>query len=98
MAVTVIVEFQATPEGVDDFAQGLHEALPDTRAREGNISVEELRNQDDPCNFVVYQKWESRPLYEAYLNWRMESGMMDQIGPLLTGEPSVRFLDVVEPG
>ena len=57
---------------------------------------EELHNQDDVCNFVVFQKWASPEKYEAYLNWRMESGMMEEM--LMAEEPSIRFYDQAADG
>ena len=55
MICTVIVEFQITPETADEFRQAIHEALKETRNRDGNLMCEELHNQDDVCNFVVFQ-------------------------------------------
>ena len=98
MVCTVIVEFQITPETADEFRQAIHEALKETRNRDGNLMCEELHNQDDVCNFVVFQKWASREKYETYLNWRMESGMMEEISHMMTEEPSIRFYDQAEAG
>ncbi len=98
MSCTVIVEFKAIPEKADQFRQFLHTALRDTRNYNGNLMCEELHNQDDPCNFVVFQKWSERAKQEAYLNWRGETGLMDEIGPLLEGDPIVRVFDQIPTG
>ncbi len=42
MVCTVIVEFQITPETADEFRQAIHEALKETRNRDGNLMCEEL--------------------------------------------------------
>ena len=65
----------------------LMEALADTRAFEGNISIETYLDQDNPDRIVLWEKWETREHYEAYLAWRMETGMMEMIGPFLDGAP-----------
>ena len=98
MTCTVIVEFQATPEGAAEFERELHDALRVTRNRDGNMMCEELHNQDDPCRFVVLQKWSTREKQEAYLNWRTESGTADHMGSLLVGDPTFRFFDQVPAG
>ncbi|HJP15847.1 MAG TPA: antibiotic biosynthesis monooxygenase [Acidimicrobiales bacterium] len=62
-------------------------ALADTRAFEGNVSIETYVDQDNPDRIFLWEKWETRENYEAYLAWRMETGMMDMLGPLLDGSP-----------
>ncbi|MBT4099507.1 MAG: hypothetical protein HOM68_26810 [Gemmatimonadetes bacterium] len=98
MTCTVIVEFQATPEAATEFARELHDALKVTRNRDGNLMCEELHNQDDPCSFVVFQKWISREKQEAYLKWRGESGTADHFGALLVGDPTFRIFDHIPAG
>jgi quinol monooxygenase YgiN len=98
MTCTVIVEFQATPEGAAEFARELHDALRVTRNYDGNMMCEELHNQDDPCGFVVFQKWISREKQEAYLKWRAESGTADHMGDLLVGDPTFRIFIQIPKG
>ena len=42
---------------------------------------------------VIVEKWESREIYEAYLNWRVETGVFDSVAVLLDKPPSIRFYD-----
>ena len=98
MSCTVIVEFRATQEGAAEFRQSLHEALRTTRNYDGNLMCEELHNQDDPCSFVVFQKWSEREKEEAYLKWRGESGTADHFGALLVGDPTFRIFDHIPAG
>ena len=49
------------------------------------------RNLDDPANVVLVERWESRALYDKYLAWREETGVLGQIGALLEDPPSIRF-------
>ena len=94
MSITVLVEFQMKPEAAAQFREDLPGVLEATRARDGNLSIEVLHNQDDPCNTIVFQKWASRPQYESYLQWRMDNGMMEMMEPIAAAPPSVRFYDV----
>ncbi len=93
MPVTVMVEFQMKPEAAEQFRADLPQALEATRARDGNQSIEVLHNQDDPCNIVVFQRWDSRAQYESYLQWRLDTGMMEMMEPIVAKEPSIRFWD-----
>ncbi|HSG15350.1 MAG TPA: putative quinol monooxygenase [Anaerolineae bacterium] len=96
MPCHVIVEFQAAPAQAEALKALLKEALPDTRAYDGCQSLSEYHNQEDAGNIVLVESWVSREHYDKYLNWRVESGMLDKVGPLLTGEPSIRYYDVAD--
>ena len=39
------------------------------------------------------KKWAEKSNQGAYLGWRVETGMMDLIGPFLAGAPSFIHLD-----
>ena len=96
MAITVIVGFEAKPEQAVQFKTMLTEALTDTRAYDGCHGVDVYNNVDRDGDLVLVERWESRAHYEKYLGWRTESGMMDQVGPMLTGEPSIRYFDRID--
>lgn len=57
-------------------------ALDETRAYEGCESVETFIDADNPDRIILLKKWGQRSNHEAYLNWRVEGGMLDMIGPL----------------
>ena len=93
MAVTVLLEVKAKPGTGADLIQTFKEILPDTRAYDGALGVETVRNQDDPDVIVVVEKWESRAHYEKYLGWRQETGFVDQLVPRLAEPPTIRYFD-----
>jgi len=95
MAVTVYVEFPIHPEKFEEFAGLLRGALSDTRARQGFIDISVHVDQDKPGRTVLWERWESRSDYEAYLQWRTETGFLDTVGPYLCGEPVFAFFDDV---
>jgi len=46
----------------------LKNILPITRVYDGCHSVLFTQNRDDVNNMIIVEKWESREIYEAYLN------------------------------
>jgi quinol monooxygenase YgiN len=96
MSVMVLLEVQVKPEAVDEIKAAMKQALPDTRAFDGCQRVTMYSNQDDPTNMVLVEQWDSREHYEKYLAWRTETGMMDQVGAILSAPPSIRYFDKVD--
>ena len=91
MPVTVTVVFPTKPEESDRFHDTLVSVLPDTRAFDGCIKVTPHRGLDDPTQILLIEEWESREHYLAYLQWRVETGLLEAIGPMLAGEPVTNF-------
>ena len=69
------------------------EGLSDTRAFEGNISINTFVDQDNADRIVLWEKWETRENYEAYLAWRTETGMFEGLEPFLTRPPEFIHLE-----
>ena len=67
------------PAAIADMLGWLRGILPDTRAREGCVSVSVTGNQDDPNNFA----------------WREETGILKTLATLVEGAASFRFFDLV---
>ena len=53
-------------------------------------------NLDESTNLVFYERWDSRDHYQKYLNWRTETGVLDQLGSKLVGPPSIRYYERVD--
>ena len=79
MSHTVIVDFTC-PEGVGEaFLPGLIDLLVDTKAFEGCESVETYTDSDNPDRILLWEKWATRENQEAYLAWRTETGMVENL-------------------
>jgi len=91
----VLIEFRAKPESIDKMLRWLREILPETRCREGCVSVSVTRNQDDPTQFAFVELWDSRAHYERYFAWREREGVLDELAALVDGEATFRFNDIV---
>jgi len=78
----VIVSFPAKEWRLDDLKETLKSALPDTRSFDGCISVDTYI--EDSTNTVhLIEDWESLDHQSMYLNWRIETGLLDVLEPLL---------------
>ncbi len=84
MSHTVIVEFPCQEGKGAEFLPVLLGALADTRAYEGCESVETYTDADNPDQVILWEKWAQRANQESYIGWRMETGLLDAIGPFLS--------------
>ena len=95
MTCLVHIEFRAKKESVEKMLGWLREILPDTRCREGCVSVSVTRNQDEPTNFAFIELWDSRQHYERYFAWREQQGVLKDPASMVDGEAKCRFFDIV---
>ena len=80
----VIVSFPAKEGMMNDLKEMLKNALPDTRSFDGCISVDTYI--EDSTNTVhLIEDWESLDHQSKYLNWRIETGLLGVLEPLLEG-------------
>ena len=80
----VIVSFPAKADTLEILKQSLKEALPETRSYDGCISVDTFI--DESTNTVhLIEDWESLEHQANYLNWRIETGLLTALEPILDG-------------
>ncbi len=72
---------------------GSGQGLVATRAFEGCESVEVYTDADNPDTIVLWEKFATRADHEAYLGWRVETGMIDMLGSILASDLQVTYLD-----
>ena len=79
-----------------EFIEELNVLLKETRAYEGCHAVYFVQNQDDPSNLEFFSKWDSRQHYENYLQWRIDSGILEDVSNRYgDGDPVWRYFDLV---
>jgi quinol monooxygenase YgiN len=93
MACQVLLEVRIKDGCHDKLKAAFVELLPDTRSRDGCISLYITKDQDDPSKLIIVEMWETRGHYDRYLQWRTERGDMEVLGELME-DPSWRFLDM----
>lgn len=96
MTVRVLVDLKVQPSKIEEFKTFIASLVEGTRSYDGCEEMTVNVNQDDPSNVLFVETWESREKYEKYFAWRQESGALDKVAPMLTEEPSLRYLDPVE--
>jgi quinol monooxygenase YgiN len=80
----VIAEFPVKAGKRDEFEAALRAALPDTRGFKGCRGIKVFHDAQRDT-FVLIEKWKSCEHYDAYLAWRMETGLAEMLEPLLKG-------------
>tara|TARA_Y100001970_G_scaffold259536_1_gene340621 strand:- start:538 stop:843 length:306 start_codon:yes stop_codon:yes gene_type:complete len=80
----VIVSFPAKDGMMDDLKDTLKSALPDTRSFDGCISVNTFVEESSNTIHLI-EDWETLDHQAKYLNWRVETGLLDILEPLLEG-------------
>ena len=80
----VIVSFPAKPETLETLKEAMRKALPDTRTFEGCISVNTFIEESTNTIHLI-EDWETLGHQTAYLNWRIENGLLGDLDPLLDG-------------
>ena len=69
------------------------QGLTATRAFEGCEAIEAYTDPDNPDNIVLWEKFATRANHEAYLAWRIETGLLDALGSILASDLQVTYLD-----
>ena len=78
----VIVSFPAKPETINNLKETLKSALPDTRNFDGCISVKTFIEESTNTIHLI-EDWETLEHQQKYLAWRIETGLLDLLEPVL---------------
>ena len=93
MSVMVILEMPVKPDMLEDYLNILKGALVETRNYKGCRSVTTLVDQET-STVVLVEEWDSVDDQQAYMAWRIETGLIDAIGPFMQGELVTRTFDL----
>ena len=93
MSVMVTIEMPVKPDMLEDYLNILKGALVETRSYKGCRSVTTLVDQET-SSVVLVEKWDSAEDQQAYMAWRMETGLIDAISPFMQGELVTRTYDL----
>ncbi|MGC4251244.1 MAG: antibiotic biosynthesis monooxygenase family protein [Sphingobium sp.] len=95
MTCQVVFEMTVKEGCFDQVRAWFIDKLPGTRAFRGNVSVEVVREQDDPDKLIFMEKWDRRADFEAYLAWRVEQGVVAELMEYLDDEIRFRYFDPI---
>lgn len=93
MTVMVLAEMPLKSEIAEMVVEGMKDGLTATRAFEGCEKVD-VYYQTESCTLAMVEYWASAEAYEAYIQWRHDSGAMDGMGDILAGEFRYRIFSI----
>ena len=93
MSVMITLELPTKAGSMAELLEVMKSALVDTRNYAGCQKVETFIDQESQ-NILLVEQWESPEHQQAYMGWRVETGFMDAVGPLLDGAPVARVFDI----
>ena len=93
MSVMITLEMPVKPEMLEDYLNILKGALVETRNYKGCRSVTTLVDQET-SSIVLVEEWDSAEDQQAYIAWRVETGLIDAIAPFMQGELVTRTYDL----
>ena len=85
MSVMGTLEIPVHEEKLEGFLDVLREALKETRAYEGCQDVGTFVEMETG-NVMLVELWETAEHQQAYLNWRIETGLTEALSDFLAGE------------
>ena len=97
MSVYVIAEIPFTEQGAQDFIAWTktENGYPITKSYAGYELIQTLLAEDKKTIYL-YEKWASKEAHQAYLNFRVDGGLMDFLGQRLEGENKITYFEDLE--
>lgn len=97
--IVAISRLTVTNGNADGLAQQYLQRSHLVDQMEGFISMEVLRHADNPCEFLVYTRWETRAHFDAYYRQQAFRQAHRNIGQIEGGvrvDRETKLLDVYE--
>ena len=96
MTASVLLEGVLKDGEREGFTALLTEKFKVTRTFDGFQTIDLTYNVEDPSNWVITERWDSKEDYQKYLQFRQEDGTLDEVASVCRDAPSVRIFDIVE--
>ena len=65
--LTIVANIKAKPDKVDLVKTELLKLIAITRSEQGCINYDLYQNNDNPAQFIFYENWETRELWQAHM-------------------------------
>ena len=85
MSGLVNLEIPVKKERIEDFFDYLRDILVDTRAYEGCIRLDTYHEMEN-SKVLLIEEWEKIENQESYMQWRIETGLVEALTEFLDGE------------
>ena len=89
MSVLVSLEIPVKKDKIQDFFDFMRKTLVDTRAYKGCIRLHTY-HEIETSTVLLIEEWEKLENQESYMNWRIETGLLDALSEFLEGELVVK--------
>ena len=96
MSVIVLINLDVKEESIDELKKYFKEILPDTRSFEGCQGVQLYQSKETPTKMTIHAKWDSEEAQKKYMSWRIDTGALDKVMPMLTDHPNLEFYNIVD--
>ena len=96
MSVIVLVNLNVKKEHIEELKKYFKEILPDTRSFEGCQGVQMYESKESPTKMTIHAKWVSEEAQKKYMSWRIDTGALDKVIPMLSEPPSLEFYNIVD--
>ena len=70
-----------------EFINGI---LPETRAYDGAQAYYSSSDIEDTDKIELFGRWDSKEKFDAYFQYRVETGLLDKLSKYLAAEPVLR--------
>jgi quinol monooxygenase YgiN len=92
-AVTVTVIWVIKPEFADTFVEALEAMFPVTRTHKGFRNIRLLKSDLDPNQFVLIEEWDEAENFQAYAQFRNDTGDTESLLAMTATPPQVGLWD-----
>ena len=93
MSVMITLEMPIKSDKLDENLGIMKQALVETRGYKGCESVETYVEKEKSVVCLV-ERWNSVEDQQAYMAWRMETGLLEALGPYLDGDLVNRVFEI----
>jgi len=94
MAVIVNLQLSIQPHERNAALAFMDKILPDTRSYDGCHWLYSATNIEDESKLEIFSMWDSKDKYDLYVQWRVETGVAEELAAFLDDEPQWRFFNV----
>jgi len=90
MEVSTNIQLIAKPGMGSELIEILKSILPDTRAFDGNLGYYIVSDVENSDKIEGFGRWESKERFDAYFQYRVDSGVMAKFGEYVAADPVIR--------
>ncbi|QMU55095.1 MAG: hypothetical protein GKS07_09515 [Nitrosopumilus sp.] len=96
MSIIAIMNIAVKDESLEELKKYLKEILPETRTFEGCQGVRLYESKETPTKLTIHAKWVSEDAQKKYISWRMETGALEKLMPMLSEPPNMEFYGIID--